>query len=56
VFVCGLALSSAGAEPFDAQLSGASQDSASGKPKPYSNRNPHLKQNERFVIRMKLPS
>jgi len=44
VSVSGLAPSSAGAEPSDAQMSEASQDSASSKPKPKpdSNHNPHL--------------
>ena len=42
VSVCGLALSLGGTRPLDAQMSGASQDSASGKskPKPHSNHNP----------------
>ena len=40
VSVCGIALSSGGTEPIDARMSGASQNSASGKPKPHSNHNP----------------
>ena len=40
VFVCVLALSIADARPFDAQMSGVSQDSPRSKPKPHSNHNP----------------